>query len=104
MDSNLTTPALVPVPPLSRRAFIAGGTAIGASLLLNQKAQAQIPGSGGGSALHKYDINTNGISLPPTEQGDGPAAPFLPGFSGTAFTLRRQKWTPSSPRSPAHAP
>jgi hypothetical protein len=92
------------VPAVSRRAFFAGGTSFGASLLLNQRAQAQNPGGGGGSALKEYDISTNGISLHVTEQGDGPAVLFCHGFPDTSYTWRRQMEAVSSAGYRAIAP
>ena len=79
------------MPAVTRRDFLAAGTATGASLLLGQKAQAQ--GSGGviDAPLRKeYDIATNGITLHVTEQGEGPAVLFCHGFPDTSYTWRRQ--------------
>jgi pimeloyl-ACP methyl ester carboxylesterase len=76
------------MPAVSRRTFIAGGTAVGASLLLGQMAEAE--SSGGAEGLKEYDIATNGISLHVTEQGEGPAVLFCHGFPDTSYTWRRQ--------------
>jgi pimeloyl-ACP methyl ester carboxylesterase len=76
------------MPAISRRAFLARGTAAGASLLLGQMAEAE--SSGGDDGLEEYDIATNGISLHVTEQGEGPAVLFCHGFPDTCYTWRRQ--------------
>ena len=68
------------MPAISRRTFLASGTAAGASLLLGQMAEAE--SSGGDDGLKEYDIATNGISLHVTEQGEGPAAPAFPASWG----------------------
>jgi pimeloyl-ACP methyl ester carboxylesterase len=72
----------------SRRAFLAGATAVGASLLLGRAAEAD--GVGDGSLLKEYDVAVNGISLHVTEQGKGPAVLFCHGFPDTSYTWRRQ--------------
>jgi pimeloyl-ACP methyl ester carboxylesterase len=77
------------VPAIYRRTFLAGGTAVGASLLLSQMAEAERFG-GVGPPLKEYDIATNGISLHVTEQGEGPAVLFCHGFPDTSYTWRRQ--------------
>src|SRR5271155_6042353 len=77
-------------PAISRRTFLAGGTAVGASLLLDQKAEAERFGAIDGPPLKEYDIATNGISLRVTEQGQGPAVLFCHGFPDTSYTWRRQ--------------
>jgi pimeloyl-ACP methyl ester carboxylesterase len=89
MESNLSATASIPAPSISRRAFLASGTAFGASPL-DRRAQAQGPGSGDGSLFKEYDINANGITLHVTEQGDGPAVLFCHGFPDTSYTWRRQ--------------
>jgi pimeloyl-ACP methyl ester carboxylesterase len=104
MDSNVTVPASTTTPSTSRRTFLAGGTALGASLLMNRKAQAQSRASGGSFPLREYDINTNGISLHVTEQGDGPAVLFCHGFPDTSYTWRRQMQAVSSAGYRAIAP
>jgi pimeloyl-ACP methyl ester carboxylesterase len=76
------------MPAVSRRTFLAGGTTIGASLLLGQMAEAE--SSGGAEGLKEYDIATNGISLHVTEQGEGSAVLFCHGFPDTSYTWRRQ--------------
>jgi hypothetical protein len=65
------------MPAVSRRTFLATGTAAGASLLLGQMAEAE--SFGGADGLKEYDIATNGISLHVTEQGEGPAVLFCHG-------------------------
>ena len=40
--------------------------------------------------IKQYDIETNGITLHVTEQGEGPAVLFCHGFPDTAYTWRRQ--------------
>lgn len=75
---------------LSRRTFLAGGAAVGASLLLEKKAEAEGFGAVDGPLLKEYDIPTNGISLHVTEQGQGPAVLFCHGFPDTSYTWRRQ--------------
>src|ERR1700693_3438753 len=54
-------------PAISRRTFLAIGTAVGASLLLDQKAEPERFGAVDGPLLKEYDIATNGISLHVTE-------------------------------------
>jgi pimeloyl-ACP methyl ester carboxylesterase len=76
------------MPPISRRTFLAGGTAVGASLLLGQKAEAESWGDDQG--LKEYEVATNGVSLHVTEQGKGPAVLFCHGFPDTSYTWRRQ--------------
>ena len=74
---------------ISRRALLAGGTAVFASSLLEgQMAKAQ--STGGDDGLKGYDVTTDGITLHVTEQGEGPAVLFCHGFPDTAYTWRRQ--------------
>src|ERR1700685_2927434 len=40
--------------------------------------------------IKQYDVETNGITLHVTEQGEGPAVLFCHGFPDTAYTWRRQ--------------
>ncbi|HZZ09152.1 MAG TPA: alpha/beta hydrolase [Paraburkholderia sp.] len=40
--------------------------------------------------IKHYDVQTNGITLHVTEQGEGPAVLFCHGFPDTAYTWRRQ--------------
>jgi hypothetical protein len=54
---------MISLPPISRRAFFAGGTAIGAGLLLGQRVQAEAVGAVDGPVIKEYDIASNGISL-----------------------------------------
>jgi hypothetical protein len=81
---------------MSRRRFLAGGTAIGAGLLLGRMPRAASFGGVDrsplvdGSPLKAYDIATNGISLHITDQGEGPAVLFCHGFPDTSYTWRRQ--------------
>jgi pimeloyl-ACP methyl ester carboxylesterase len=77
------------MPTISRRTFLAGGAAVGASPLLGHTAGAQIVGPGNGPLFKEYDFATNGISLHVTEQGEGPAVLFCHGFPDTAYTWRR---------------
>ena len=81
---------MISLPPISRRAFLAGGTAIGAGLLLGQRVQAETVGAADGPVLKEYDIASNGISLHVTEQGEGPAVLFCHGFPDTSYTWRGQ--------------
>jgi len=81
---------VIPVPAISRRTFLAGGTAVGASLLLGQMAEAESSRAVDDPLLKEYDIATNGISLHVTEQGEGPAVLFCHGFPDTSYTWRRQ--------------
>ncbi|WP_144160268.1 alpha/beta fold hydrolase [Paraburkholderia sp. BCC1885] len=90
MESNLSATVSTSQPVVTRRAFLASGTAFGASLLLDRRAQAQGFGAGGAAAIKEYDVNTNGVSLHVTEQGDGPAVLFCHGFPDTSYTWRRQ--------------
>ena len=81
---------VISMPAISRRAFLAGGTAVGASILLGQMAKAESGGTVDSLPLKEYDIATNGISLHVTEQGKGPAVLFCHGFPDTSYTWRRQ--------------
>src|SRR6202023_2402856 len=81
---------VIPISTISRRRFLAGGAAVGASLLLGHMAGAASVGGGDGPLLKEYDIATNGISLHVAEQGEGPAVLFCHGFPDTAYTWRRQ--------------
>jgi pimeloyl-ACP methyl ester carboxylesterase len=40
--------------------------------------------------IKQYDVETNGITLHVTEQGEGPAVLFCHGFPDTAYTWRQQ--------------
>jgi pimeloyl-ACP methyl ester carboxylesterase len=80
----------IPVSAMSRRVFLAGGTSVGASLLLGRIAPAEDFGEIDGPPLKENDIATNGISLHVTEQGEGPAVLFCHGFPDTSYTWRRQ--------------
>jgi pimeloyl-ACP methyl ester carboxylesterase len=78
-------------PGVSRRKFLAGGTAIGATLLFGQIVKAEsFFRSIGDPLLKEYDIATNGLSLHVTELGEGPAVLFCHGFPDTSYTWRRQ--------------
>jgi pimeloyl-ACP methyl ester carboxylesterase len=81
---------VIPVPAISRRTLLAGGTAVGASLLLGRIARAESSGGLDRPRLKEYDIATNGIFLHVTEQGEGPAVLFGHGFPDTSYTWRRQ--------------
>jgi pimeloyl-ACP methyl ester carboxylesterase len=80
----------IPLSAMSRRVFVAGGTAVGARLLLGRMALAENPGGSDGPPLKEHDIAANGISLHVTEQGEGPAVLFCHGFPDTSYTWRRQ--------------
>src|SRR5260370_3951396 len=73
---------------MSRRTFLAAGTAVGAGLALGQMTEAE--SSGGDTDIKEYDITTNGISLHVTEHGKGPVVLFCHGFPDTSYTWRRQ--------------
>ena len=60
--------------------------------------------SGGDDGLRSYDVETNGISLHVTEQGEGPAVIFCHGFPDTSYTWRRQMKTVASAGYRAIAP
>src|SRR3984957_3920902 len=77
-------------PAIGRRAFLAGGTAVGASVLLGRMAKAASLAGVDDHALMESDIDTNGITLHVTEQGDGPVVLFCHGFPDTSYTWRRQ--------------
>jgi len=81
---------LSPEPAISRRTFLAAGAAVGGGLLLGQMAEASSGGGADGPLLKEYDIDTNGITLHVTEQGEGPAVLFCHGFPDTYYTWRRQ--------------
>jgi len=51
---------VIPVPGISRRTLLAGGTAVGAGLLLGQIAGAESSGGVDGPRLKEYDIASNG--------------------------------------------
>jgi len=69
---------------------MAGGAAIGAGMLLGQRALVKGFGTADGSSLKEYDVAANGISLHVTEQGEGPAVLFCHGFPDTSYTWREQ--------------
>jgi pimeloyl-ACP methyl ester carboxylesterase len=75
---------------ISRRTFLAGSTAVGASLLFGRVARANSFGGFEGPPIKESDIATNGISLHVAEQGEGPAVLFCHGFPDTSYTWRRQ--------------
>jgi hypothetical protein len=77
-------------PAIPRRAFLAGGTAVGVSVLLGRMARAASLAGVDGPALKESDIATNGITLHVTEQGDGPAVLLCHGFPDTSYTWHRQ--------------
>jgi pimeloyl-ACP methyl ester carboxylesterase len=54
--------------------------------------------------IKQYDIETNGITLHVTEQGEGPAVLFCHGFPDTSYTWRRQMKTIASAGYRAIAP
>jgi pimeloyl-ACP methyl ester carboxylesterase len=89
---------------VSRRTFLAGGTAVGAGLLLGRMARAERSRGVDGPVLKEYDVATNGISLHVTEQGEGPAVLFCHGFPDTSYTWRRQMTAVSSAGYRAIAP
>jgi len=84
-EGRMAVPA---APALSRRAFLAGGAAVGASLMLGRMAGAE--GAESVDGFKEYDLAINGISLHVTELGAGPAVLFCHGFPDTAYTWRRQ--------------
>jgi pimeloyl-ACP methyl ester carboxylesterase len=88
MQAN--TKYVIPRSAISRRTFLAGGAAVGASPLLGQTAKAESAEAVDTTPLKHYDIVTNGISLHVTEQGEGPAVLFCHGFPDTSYTWRRQ--------------
>jgi hypothetical protein len=88
MQTN--TKDAMPMAGISRRRFLAGSTAIGASLLLARVTRAASLAGVEGSPLKEYDIATDGISLHVTDQGEGPAVLFCHGFPDTSYTWRRQ--------------
>jgi pimeloyl-ACP methyl ester carboxylesterase len=77
-------------PAIGRRAFLAGGTAVGASVLLGRMAKAASLAGVDGPAFKESAIHTNGITLHVTEQGEGPAVLFCHGFPDTSYTWRQQ--------------
>ena len=81
---------LSPGAAISRRTFLATGAAVGGGLLLGQMAEASGGGGADGPPLREYDIDTNGITLHVTAQGEGPAVLFCHGFPDTSYTWRRQ--------------
>ena len=81
---------VIPAPAISRRTFLARGTAVGVGLMLGRMARAESSGGFDGLVLKEYDIATNGITLHVTEQGEGPAVLFCHGFPDTSYTWRRQ--------------
>jgi pimeloyl-ACP methyl ester carboxylesterase len=74
----------------SRRTVLAAGAALGGGLLLGQMVAAASGGGADGPQLKEYDIDTNGITLHVTQQGEGPAVLFCHGFPDTSYTWRRQ--------------
>ena len=88
--SGIVKRKVIPTPAIARRAFLAGGTAVGARVLLGRMAGAASLAGVDGPALKESDIDTNGITLHLTEQGEGPAVLFCHGFPDTSYTWRRQ--------------
>jgi hypothetical protein len=95
---------VIPTPVIPRRAFLASGIAAGASVLLGRMAGAASLAGFDGPALKESDIDTNGITLHVTEQGNGPAVLFCHGFPDTSYTWRRQMKTVASSGYRAIAP
>src|SRR5579863_10176045 len=89
---------------VNRRTFLAAAAAVGGGVLLGQVAKAISGGGAGGHLLKEYGIDTNGITLHVTEQGDGPAVLFCHGFPDTSYTWRRQMSAVSSAGYRAIAP
>ena len=81
---------VIPLPAISCRTLLAGGTAVSAIQLLGPMGEADSSGAVGNHLLKEYDIATNGVSLHVTEQGEGPAVLFCHGFPDTSYTWRRQ--------------
>ena len=101
---RMDTKYVIPMPAISRRTLLAGGTAAGAGLLLGRMARAESSRGIDGPLLKEYDIAANGISLHVTEQGEGPAVLFCHGFPDTSYTWRRQMTAISSAGYRAIAP
>src|SRR5260370_32329226 len=75
---------------LSRRSFIATGTAFGAALAFDAAFGQTSMGRDARLPVKETDISTNGIHLHVIEQGTGPAILFAHGFPDTAYTWRGQ--------------
>jgi hypothetical protein len=103
MQTN--TKYVIPISAISRRTFLASGTAVGAGLLSGRTTRAERVRGVDGPLLKEYDVPTNnGISLHVTEQGEGPAVLFCHGFPDTSYTWRRQMTAISSAGYRAIAP
>jgi pimeloyl-ACP methyl ester carboxylesterase len=89
---------------ISRRSLLSGATALGAGLWLGRLAKADNTGGTVNSPVKEYDIDTNGISIHVTDQGNGPVVLFCHGFPDTAYTWRRQMRAVSSAGYRAIAP
>jgi pimeloyl-ACP methyl ester carboxylesterase len=89
---------------ISRRSLLSGATALGASLWLGRLARADNIGGTVNFPVKEYDIDTNGISIHVTDQGNGPVVLFCHGFPDTAYTWRRQMRAVSSAGYRAIAP
>jgi pimeloyl-ACP methyl ester carboxylesterase len=89
---------------ISRRSLLSDATALGASLWLGRLARADNIGGTVNFPVKEYDIDTNGISIHVTDQGNGPVVLFCHGFPDTAYTWRRQMRAVSSAGYRAIAP
>jgi pimeloyl-ACP methyl ester carboxylesterase len=90
---------------VSRRSVLAGAAAVGAGMLTGRIAgAAQAVGADTRHPVKAYVIETNGITLHVTEQGEGPAVLFCHGFPDTSYTWRRQMQALSSAGYRAIAP
>ncbi len=89
-SGSLCETPFVPAPRMSRRSFLAKGSAVGATLLMSRMITAQTSSGADAASVKEYDIVTNGITLHVTEQGEGPAVLFCHGFPDTSYTWRRQ--------------
>ena len=75
---------------ISRRSLLAGAAVAGLGMMMGRMAFAETAAGAAGPGFKEYDIQTNGITLHVTEEGEGPAVLFVHGFPDTSYTWRRQ--------------
>jgi pimeloyl-ACP methyl ester carboxylesterase len=88
---------------VSRRSFVSCATAV-AGLLLVDVSLGEAAKNMPGQPVKEYDVETNGITLHATDQGEGPAVVFCHGFPDTARTWRAQMQAVASAGYRAIAP
>jgi hypothetical protein len=103
-DSTINGTTLPRDAAVSRRLFLAGGAAAATGLMLGNVSLGQTSRSLSGPLFKQYEVDTNGITLHVTEQGEGPPILFCHGFPDTARTWRAQMQAVASAGYRAIAP